>query len=232
MRARHFRLLFPALGLLAGACDDSDSPLEPSRAAEEAPAPEADVAALAGGRWAAGYLLTENATAISYTPSTTASYNAAGGSINVRRPDATTGRYVVTFTGLSAAIGGKNTVQVSAFGSDNTFCKAMTGMLVTDRVEVRCYRTADGAAANATFSLTVLGKDIGRAFAFANQPTATTAYTATNAGTRNPLGSTVVKRFSTGLYTVTFKRLALPSDHGGTIQVHPVSSGKAHCSLS
>jgi hypothetical protein len=226
------RLLLPALGLLAGACDDSDAPLEPPVVEQDASAVGPELATLAGGRWAAGYLLTENATAASYTPPSNASYNYGGGAINVRGPDGTTGRYVVTFTGLSAALGGKNTLQVSAFGTDNTFCKAMAGSLSADKVEVRCYRTATGAPVNATFSLAVVGRGSDRAFAFANQPTATAAYTATNAGTWNPAGTTIIQRYSAGLYKVTFKKLALPSDHAGNIQVHAVSSAKAHCKLS
>jgi hypothetical protein len=232
MRATPFRLLFPALGLLAGACDDSDAPLEPPAAEQGAPAVELDLPTLAGGRWAAGYLLTENATAASHTPPSNASYNASGGAINVRRPDGTTGRYVVTVPGLSAALGGKNSVQVTAFGTDNTFCKAMAGALAADKVEVRCYRTATGAPVNARFSLAVIGRSgSDRAFAFANQPTATAAYTATNAGTWNPAGSTVIQRYSVGLYKVTFRKLAI-TNHGGNVQVHAVSSGKAHCKLS
>lgn len=231
MRATPFRLLFPALGVLAGACDDSDAPFEPPAAEQDASAVESDVATLAGGRWAAGYLLTENATAYSYTPPSNASYNAAGGSITVRRPDGTTGRYIVTFTGLSAALAGKNTVQVSAFGKDNTFCKAMGGALAADKIEVGCYRTATGAPVNAKFSLAVVGRGSDRAFAFANLPTATAVYTATNAGTWNPAGATVIQRYSVGLYKVSFKKLAI-TNHGGNVQVHAVSSGKAHCKLS
>ena len=224
MRAISFRMLIPALGLLAGACDDSDAPFEPAAAESDAPA-------LAGGRWAGGYLLTENATAASQTPLATSSYNVGGGPISVRRPDGTTGRYVVTFTGLSAALGVKNTVQVTAFGTDDTFCKAMAGALAADKVEVRCYRTGNGSPANARFSLAVLGRGVDGAFAFANQPTATAAYTATNSGTWNPVGTTVIQRHSLGLYTVTFKKLAITS-HGGNVQVHAVGGGKAHCKLS
>jgi hypothetical protein len=226
MRPMPLRRLLPALGLLAGACDDSDSPFEPPPAAQEA-----EPAALAGGRWAAGHLVTENPTALSHTPPSDASYNAGGGPITVRRPDGTTGRYVVTFPGLSAALGGRNTVQVTAVGTDNTFCKAMAGALAADRVEVRCYRTSTAAPVNARFSLLVLGKGLYRAFAFANQPTATAAYTASNSGTWNPNGATVMQRHSAGLYTVTFKSLKI-TNHGGNVQIHAVSSGKAHCKLA
>jgi hypothetical protein len=231
MRAVPFRLLLPALGLLAGACDDSKTPLEPLVAREEAPAASAEVTALPSGRWAAGYLLSLDPLGTLRTPPSNASYNAAGGPITVQQPVGTTGRYVVTFTGLSAAVGGKNTVQVSGYGSDNTFCKAMAGALAADKVEVRCYRTANGSLVNAGFSLAVVAGGADRAFAFANQPTATASYTAANAGTWNPVGSTVVQRASVGLYRVTFKKLSTTS-HGGNVQVHAVSSGKAHCKLA
>ena len=44
-------------------------------------------------------------TAASHTPPSNASNNASGGAINVRRPDGTTGRYVVAFAGLFARSG-------------------------------------------------------------------------------------------------------------------------------
>jgi hypothetical protein len=237
MRTPPFRLLLlPALGLLAAACDESDSPLEPPGAAQETPVPAdgPDFDVTPGGRWASGYLLTENPNSWSYTPPSYASYNKSGGAINVRRPDGTTGRYVVTFTGLSAAVGGKSTVRVTAVGVANTSCKAMAGALASDKVEVRCTRTDNGAATNSAFSLAVLGKAADRAFAFANQPTATAAYTATNAGTWNPAGTTKVTRYNVGLYKVSFTNLGsqLTPDHGGHIQVHTVGAGKAYCKPS
>jgi hypothetical protein len=119
------RSLAPALILLAAACDDRESAFEPST--PEA-APEA---------------------------ATPAAARRADGSMRVTRPAGTTGRYIVTFTGLSALLGSRSTVQVTEYGVTDTYCKPVNGRLVSDRLEVRCFRASTRAPANAAFSVLV-----------------------------------------------------------------------------
>ena len=123
--ARSFRLLFTAaIGVLAAACESSDSPLEPPATPEvvdAAPIPR-ETAALAGARWADGHATASNPTVASYLPPPVESYNRSGGTITIVRPAGTTGRYVVTFTGLSALLGAKSMVHVSPIGDDLAYC--------------------------------------------------------------------------------------------------------------
>jgi hypothetical protein len=223
------RSLAPALVLLAAACEDRDSPLEPSLPPEAAPAAE-EPAAVETGRWADGYVLANSPTLASYTPPSASSYNRSGGAIRVQRISGTTGRYIVTFTGLSAVLGTRSTVRVTAHGAVfPTRCKPVNGHLVSDKVEVRCYKY-DGLPMNAQFGLVVLGKSAARAFAFGHLPTEP-SYAPKGAGSWNPAGSTQVVRHSIGLYTVTFNNLGsrLTSSHGGHVQVGAVGTGKAYC---
>jgi hypothetical protein len=233
--AQPYRLLLAtALGALAVACDGGESALEPPaipEAAEAAPVPQ-PTATLAGARWADGYAYAHNATSASYTPQALWAYNRTGGGINIRRPDGTTGRYIVTFPGLSAVLGAKSTLHVSAYGEQNGYCKPMTGSLVSDKVEVRCFRTGTGAAFNSQFMVVILGRTAERAFAFANQPTGT-GYAPAGSGSYNPAGTIRVNRAGTGYYQVLFNNLgARLTSLGGHVQVSAVASAKAYCKLS
>jgi hypothetical protein len=231
MRTTSFRLLFPALSLLAGACDDSDSPFEPPPAEQEVPAVETDQPSLSGGRWADGYLTVLDPAGPAKPPATLV-YNRSGGRITLTRPTGTTGRYIATFTGLSAVLGAKSTVQVTGYSLDNAHCKPVNGVLVNDKVEVRCFNSATGAPAEAAFSLVVLRKSASRAFAYANQPTSA-SYSPQASGSWNPSGTTKVTRLSTGYYQVHFNNLgAQLSSHGGHVQVSAVGAGSAYCKLS
>jgi hypothetical protein len=224
------RLLLLPAALLLAACDDPDSPFEPAESPVPAQAPALDEApALAAQRWADAYLKTVDPAASSFTPSPYESYNRGGGSIKVTRPPGSTGRYIVTFGGLSNVLGTKSTVHVSGYGLDNTYCKPMNGMVVSDRIEVRCFEPTAGAPANGAFTIVVLRKAAGRAFAFAHQPTSA-SYTPNGKGSYNPGGSTRVTRFGPGLYQVTFNGLASHlQGRGGLVQVNAVASGKAYC---
>lgn len=223
------RLALPAALLLG--CGDRETALEPATDWESPVAaadPDAPEAALATGRWAAGYTTAGKPTLSTYNPSGDQSYNRSGQRIVITKPAGTTGRYVVTFPGLSAVIGVKSTVHVTAGQDIVGYCASMAGTLVTDKVEVRCYRTGTGAAANATFSIAVLGKGPDRAFAFANQPTAAT-YAPASAGSSNPAGTMKVVRYSTGNYGVVFANLGTRlSGVSGQEQVQAVG-GKAYC---
>ena len=228
MRPTSFRLLLPALGLLAGACDDSVTPLEPP---VDPPSSAEIPAALAGSaRWAAGYLHAGAPTAASYAPVPYLSYNASGGAMNITKPAGTTGRYIVTFTGLSAVLGTKSTVHVTEYGLDDTYCKPVNGRLVNDKLEVRCFRSSTRAPANAAFTVVVIARASHAAFAYAHLPTST-GYAPASAGSYNPGGGIRVYRYGVGEYRVVFTGLALTvtSKHHGHAQVNAVGTGKAHC---
>ena len=75
-------------------------------------------AALLGDRahWADGYLVAGDPTTASYGPGPSTSFNRSGGPITITKPAGTTGRYIVTFSGLSTHLGGRNTVHATGFG--------------------------------------------------------------------------------------------------------------------
>ena len=229
-----FRLLFVPAALFAIACDDSSSPFEPLDADEATPPAHEeavfDEAAplVAGSLWADGYLVTQISKTGSPGPNPIYSYNRSGGPMTVTK--VSTGRYVVRFGGLSALVGTKNTVHVTSFGVDGTYCKPVGARLAGDTVEVRCFAAGTGTATNTVFSLLVSGKRDDRAFAFAHQPTATD-YSPAAAGSWNPTGATRVRRLGVGTYVVTFSGLGarLSTGVGGHVQVNAVGTGKAHC---
>jgi hypothetical protein len=231
--ATSLRLLLVPAALFAAACDDARDPLEPPVAEEglPAPAPQHTTGPLEDlAYWADGYLKSRDKLASSSTPEATLSFNRSGGRITITKVGGTTGRYVARFGGLSALLGTANTVHVSADGVDATYCKPVGGRLVHDSVEVRCFKIGTGAAANALFSLQVVGKRDDRAFAFAHQPTAAD-YSPAAAGSWNPTGATRVRRAGVGTYVVTFSGLGarLSTGVGGHVQANAVGTGKAHC---
>lgn len=224
------RMLVPAAAMLMLACEDSTLLQEPQPTEEPA---GGDVAgAVEGDRpWADGYVRANDPRSASYTPSATHAFNWANGPIRITRPAGTTGRYVVTFTGLSALLGARNTVKVTGFGTDNSYCKPVTGYLASDKVEVRCYKGGTGTPVNARFTLLVTRAAADRAFALAHRPTATD-YSPHSKGSWNPAGTMRVFRLSQGLYRVVFKdlrsQLTTPTGH---VQATAVGSGKAHCTI-
>jgi hypothetical protein len=229
------RLLLVPAALLSGACDEESSPLEPGALEEpivESVAPTGAGAGSAGlaARWAAGYLHAGSPTASSYTPVTYLSYNQSGSAMNVTKVAGTTGRYVVTFKGLSAVLGAKSTVHVTEYGLDDTYCKPMNGKLVNDKLEVRCFRASTKASANAAFTVVVLARQSNAVFAYAHQPTAT-GYPASGAATYNPAGATTVYRSGVGIYRVVFTGFgkSVPAAVSGQVQANAVGTGKAHC---
>jgi hypothetical protein len=239
--AARFRTLLVAAAALAAACDDTSLPYEPGSAEEplveestieeaEAVEQESPIALSAPSRWAAGYLHAGAPTAASYAPVPYLSYNRSGGAMNVTKPAGTTGRYIVTFTGLSAVLGGKSTVHVTEYGLDDTYCKPVNGRLVSDKLEVRCFRASSKAPANAAFTVVVLARQSNAFFAYAHQPTAT-GYPAAAAATYNPAGATTVYRSGVGVYRVVFTGLGktIPAGVVGHVQANAVGTGKAHC---
>jgi hypothetical protein len=181
--------------------------------------------------WADGYLHAGAPTLSAYTPLPTASWSRSGRPMNIVKVAGTTGRYVVRFPGLSALLGTKNTVRVTArSGQVATYCKPVGAYLVRDSVEVRCFRMGTGAPANAEYYLQVLGKRDDRAAAFANQPTAA-GYLPASAGSYNTAGTTKVFRTGVGRYRVVFGGFGarLPAGAAGHVQVNAVGTAKAYC---
>jgi len=228
------RLLLVPAALFAAGCNDSSLPQEPPTLEEAIPVQGSKEPALAGAtRWADGYLHAGSPTTASYAPLPYLSYNRSGGAMKIRKPAGTTGRYVVTFSGLSAVLGTRNTVHVTEYGLNDTYCKPVNARLVADTLEVRCFRASTRAPANAAFTVVVLSPEANNtAFAYAHQPTST-GYSAAAAATYNPGGATRVSRSSVGVYRVTFTNLAkaIPSGVSGHVQVNAVGTGKAHCTV-
>ncbi len=227
---RTFRwLLVPAAAALALACDDAPLPEEPEAASPGEPAGGHAADDVLGDRpWADGYVWANDPTSASYTPLASRAFNWAGGSIRITRPAGTTGRYVVTFTGLSAVLGARSTVKATGYGGGNSHCKPVAAYLVNDKVEVRCYAGGTGTPVNARFTLLVSRAAADRAFAFANQP-ASTEYSPDPKGSWNPAGTIKVNRFGVGVYQVSFTNLRSQFSTYGGLQVNAVGSGKTHC---
>jgi hypothetical protein len=225
-------LLVPA-ATLAAACADSPSMHEPTAGDDPATLEQASARGERSSsvRWADGYLLAHDPLAASYTPATNASYNRVGGAITITKIAGTTGRYLATFSGLSAYLGaGGSTVHVSGSGSGNTYCKPVAAYLVSDKVEVRCFRGATGAAANAAFTLLVNGAGTDRGFAYAHQPT-DSGYTPDALGSASPGSVIKVLRFGKGQYQVDFADLRPSGQVPGQAQVVAVGAGPAHCAF-
>src|SRR5438045_3988656 len=77
--------------------------------------------------WADGYALDNDPNGLSSTP--LATFNRAGGPIQVTKPSGTTGRYLMRFTGLSAFLGANSTVHITGTANDDTYCKPTTARL-------------------------------------------------------------------------------------------------------
>ena len=242
-----FRLLLVPAGLLAAACDgddDSFSPIEPTAVEAGGSLDEGartlgsvptrlEMASLLGTRayWADAYLRAEYPTTASYSPTSGISFNRAGGIINITKP-AGTGRYIATFRGLSALIGSQNTVHVTGYGWDKTYCKPMDATLVKDKVEVRCFQMGSGLPADAKFYLMVTRNYADLAFAYAHKPGGTN-YSPSAAGSWNLSGTTNVIRNGVGKYRVTFSGFGsqLPAGVGGHVQVNAIGTGSAYCKV-
>lgn len=237
--ATAFRLLVPAVALLAAACTDQIDPFEPESppTADGGGSERGDLASTPNQtQWADGYLRSGESSADSYTPGPYSSFNRTarfGGPITITRVAGTTGRYVATFPRLSGYLGGKSTVHVSGYGgydNDRTYCKPVSAYLSSDKVEVRCFNPSTGLPANTSFSLLVTRSYSDLAFAYANQETAA-SYTPSSQGSSNPAGAINVARRGVGQYRVTFDNLGtqIPPNILGHVQVNAVGTSNAYC---
>jgi hypothetical protein len=248
--ARNVRLLvLPSIAAFAAACEDAPLPHEPSAPANvlissDVVPTRQQVASLTGARyWADGYVWSSNVTSsASFSPTSDWAFNVAanrGGSpITVTKPTGTTGQYIVTFPGLSAWLGSKTTVRVSAESGagygvpDDVFCKPVTAHLVNDKIDVRCFRGSGGGPINGAFRLLATRNYLDLAFAYAHLP-ANTNYAPEAKGSWNSGGPMTVVRHGVGRYEVIFSNLGptLPAGIGGHVQVNAVGTSNRHCKM-
>jgi hypothetical protein len=158
----------------------------------------------------------------------------------ITKPPGSTGRYFVVFRGLSAWLGSRSTLHVTSetgrgYGvRDDVHCKPVTPYLVSDKVEVRCFRTSTGAPSNGAFRVLVNRPFYDLAFAYAHLPTSTN-YAPSAPGSWNPAGASRVVRTAVGRYEVVFDSIGsqLPEVNGvligGHVQVNAVGTDNAHC---
>jgi hypothetical protein len=110
--------------------------------------------AMAAARWDEAPLLPKPAAP---TSEVAAAWSRSAGTVTVSNPVGTTGRYVVTFAGLSVPLAGRGVVQVAAIPTDDAHCKPVEAHLVTDTVEVQCFDSATRLPVNVGFTLAVRG---------------------------------------------------------------------------
>jgi hypothetical protein len=218
-------------GLLAG-CGSDRTVTGPE--GERTPSDAAAIAGLnaaAASHTADGYVWANSPTSPSYTPSTFYSFNRSGGPITITKPAGTTGQYTVRFGGLSGLLGAKSTVKVTGYFPNNAYCRPTTPKLVSNVVNVRCFRGNTGAAVDAYYTVLVTRNYVELAFAHANLPTGNN-YAPPGGTSWNPAGPIRVFRFSTGEYQVRFTGLGSRlTSNGGHVQVVAVGTGNQHCKV-
>jgi hypothetical protein len=229
---RHL-LLTPALALLAVACDDSSSVQEPpvtdgGLAAAKAPVTRAP------GHWTDGSVTVGSYGGIPLGWS----FNRTGGAVTSMKPEGATGQYLVTFSGLSAALGRTSTVQVTGatggVGGAGVHCKPVEAYLVRDNVEVRCYQPRTGVPTNAFVNMMVHRNYPDVAYAYADRPTSTD-YSPQDRGSWNPAGTIKVFRTGVGQYQVVFyelQRMVWDANNNGIWQVNAVGLDNSYCKLA
>ncbi|HKP19803.1 MAG TPA: hypothetical protein VJT84_15105 [Gaiellaceae bacterium] len=184
--------------------------------------------------WADAYAAGDDKDAELYSPGT--AFNRTAGAVEITRPAGTTGRYLVRFDRLSSFLGARSTVKVSGSASNTSGtpwnCSPTSSRLVDDVIDVRCYETGTGAAANAYFQVFVTRNYNDNAFAYANQPTRT-GYTPPSNSSWNPRGAIKVYRDGVGVYRVAFTGLgSVTSSTGGHVQVSAVGTAKVYCKVA
>jgi hypothetical protein len=92
------------------------------------------------------YVWANDGTAASYVPSSTYSWNSTGGAINITRTG--TGAYSVSLGGQNL---GGGTVEVTAYGDTNSYCKV--GSWGGSSVNVVCFSGTTGVAVDSQFDL-------------------------------------------------------------------------------
>jgi uncharacterized protein YjdB len=143
-----------------------------------------------------------------YTPLASWAFNSSGKATTIARTG--TGVYTVTFGGMQTPAGKTETVMVTGYGVGNATCK-IGNWVNTDQSEVvatvRCFDVS-GAPSDQRFTILLLGNDAlpaRAAFAWADQQSATAAYTPHASYSYNSSGQLPsISRVQTGTYDVTF----------------------------
>jgi hypothetical protein len=183
------------------------------------------------------YVWANEPASASYTPSTSYSFNSAGGAINISRSGA--GTYAVRFAGLGggASVGGN--VLVTSYGGGTEICKAANwnsgGADFT--VNVRCF-TAAGAAIDAMYTVRVTwynSPSPGRrvSYAWADNP-ASASYTPSTMYSFNSLGGAInISRSGVGTYAVRFSDFGNgQGSTGGNVLVTAYGGGSEACKVA
>lgn len=166
------------------------------------------------------YVWASSPSTASYTPSSIWSHNPSGRGTTVSRTS--TGRYQVYFPGFTGADGGD--VQVTAYSSAGARC--VSNGWSTEYAYVACYDSS-GAAVDSLFNLLYTKRQT-HAYAWADQPNTTAAYSPSATWTNNPSGgATTIKRQDVGRYKVKFAGV---TGGLGNVQVSGYSAN-ANCAV-
>jgi hypothetical protein len=223
------------LALLAG-CSQDDNVTGPEQALPQDGAAElkdlgtdSDVRASAVSHYADGYVWANSPTSASYTPSTSYSFNRAGGAISITRQGE--GTYTVRFAGLSALLGTKSTVHVTGYLAENTYCKPAAQKLLSDVIHIKCFDAASGRPTDAYYTVYITKRYGDLAFAYANLPT-TNDYAPAGSASSNPTGAIRVFRNGVGNYSVKFTGFGSRlTSNGGHAQAVALGTGAQHCKV-
>ena len=201
-----------------------------------------------------GYVWANDASSASYTPATTYSWNSTAGAITIAHTPGS-GAYAVTLAGQNL---GGGTVEVTAYGSSNSYCK-VAGWGGSN-INVACFNGATGLAVESQFDLifstkapapldyrtTSPNNTWSFSYAWAYSPTAP-SYTLSGSyqlgvvscctdGANYPFGPVQspasITRSNVGLYTVKFPGLSQLSAFPSNVKVTGYGSGSDTCKVS
>ena len=185
-----------------------------------------------------GYVWANQASSASYTASTSYQWNSTGGAITITHTPGT-GAYSVSLAGQNM---GGGTVEVTAYGANNTYCNvAGWGGSV---INVACFNGSTGAAAESQFDL--IFANLGSpnnvftySYAWANQPSAA-SYNPDSTYERGFVvcdkcpsvqPNATITRSSVGHYSVRFPNVAA-SSAASNVKVTGYSSGSDTCKVT
>lgn len=171
------------------------------------------------------YAWAENPTSASYTPSSTYSYNAGGGSIVAKRDSK--GRYNITFNGL--ALSGGN-VQVNAYGGTSASCNVT--FWGGGKANVAC-NDAAGNAIDSLYTISIADDNSSAtakvvAYAWANSPTSASYSPSSLYAYNSKGGSITATRSGVGKYDMKFDSLNMS---GGNVQVSSYGGADTSCQV-
>lgn len=170
------------------------------------------------------YAWANNSSSASYTPSTSYSYNAGGGTITATRSAA--GTYAISFGGLTINSGD---IQVSAYNSSAECNVANWGGTT---VNVRCYSNS-GALVDSMYTVMVILNGVSstasvRSYAWTDQPSAASYTPSAGYAWSSGTGAITATRSAAGTYGISFAGLSLS---GGTIKVSSYGSSN-YCNVT